>query len=98
MSDENSDPDINFFTKKSDAVNSPYYNVDRFNCSSQNLLKSSFYVLHMDIRSINKNFEKLREYLSHVKGNFSIIVLTETWCSDGKAEIKVNYGNFQIKQ
>ena len=98
LSDENSDPDINFFTEKSDVVNSPYYNVDKFNCSSQNLPKSSFSVLHIDIGSMNKNFEKLREYLSHVKENFSIIAFTETWCSDGKAEIKVNYGNFQIKQ
>ena len=44
LSDENNDPDINFFNKKSEAVNSPYYNVDKFHCSSQNLLKNSFSV------------------------------------------------------
>ena len=78
LSDENNDPDINFFNEKSEAVNSPYYDVDKFTCSSQNLLKSSFSVLHISIRSMNKNFEKLREYLSRIKGNFSIIALTET--------------------
>ena len=67
LGDENNDPDINFFNEKSEAVNSPYYNVDKFN-SSRNLLKNSFSVLDINIRSINKNFEKLREYLSHVKG------------------------------
>ena len=35
---------------------------------------------------MNKSFEKLRDYLSHVKRNFSIIALTETWCSDDKAD------------
>ena len=49
---------------------------------------------------MNKNFEKLREYLSHVKGNFSIIALpemwcSEMWCSDDKAD-KIHYGNYQI--
>ena len=34
LSDENNDPDINFFNEKSEAVNSPYYNVDKFNSSS----------------------------------------------------------------
>ena len=86
LSDENNDPDINFFNEKSESVNSPYYNVDKFNASSQNLLKSLFSVLHINIRSMSRNFEKLREYLLHVKGNFSIIALTEMWCSDNKGD------------
>ena len=72
LSDENNDPDINFFKEKSEAVNSPYYIVDKFNSSSQNLLKNSFSILHINIRSMNKNFEKLGEYLSHVNGNYQI--------------------------
>ena len=91
LSDENNDPDINFFNEKCEAVNSPYYNVNKFNCSSQNFLKNSFSVFHINILltfiiNMNKNFEKLPEYLSHVKGNFSIIAFTETWCSDDKAD------------
>ena len=86
LSDENNDPDINFFNKKSEVVNWPYYNVDKFYSSSQNLLKNSFSVLHINIRSMNKNFEKLREYLSHAKGNFSVIALTETWCNDDETD------------
>ena len=35
---------------------------------------------------MNKNFEKLQEYLNVVKGKCSIIVLTETWCNDDRAE------------
>ena len=86
MSDENNDRDINFFNEKSEVVNSPDYNVDKFNSSSHSLLKNSFSVLHINIRSMNKNFEKLHEYLSHEKRNFSIIALTETWCNDDKVD------------
>ena len=68
LNDENNDPDINFFNEKSGAINSPYYNVDKFNSSSQNFLKNSSSVLHINIRSMNKIFEKLREYLPHIKG------------------------------
>ena len=57
LSDENNDPDINFFNEKSEAVNSPYYDVEKFNSSSQNLLKNLFSVLHI-IRSMKflKNY------------------------------------------
>ena len=58
----------------------------KFNFSSQNLLKNSLSVLHINIGSLNKKFEKLREHLSYVKGNFRIIALTETWCSDDKED------------
>ena len=49
-------------------------------------LKIHFLSCNINIRSMNKNFEKLREYLSHVKGNFSFIALTVTQCSDDKAD------------
>ena len=35
---------------------------------------------------MNKNFEKLQEYLNVVEDKFSIIALTETWCSDDRAD------------
>ena len=85
-SDENNDPDINFFNKNSEAVNSSYYNVDKFNSFSQNLLKHYFSVSHINIRSINTNFKKFCEYLLHIKRNFSILSLTKTWCSDDKLD------------
>ena len=83
--DEGNDPDINFFNDKSETVDSPYFSIDEFNSSSEKLLKNSFSILHINIRSLNKNFEKLREYLSLVKRDFSVVALTETWCNDDKA-------------
>ena len=38
--------------------------------------------IYIYIRSINKNFEKLKLMLSEVNFNFKIIVLTETWNKD----------------
>ena len=83
--DEGNDPDINFFNDKSETVDTPYFSVDEFNSSSDKLLKNFFSILHINMRSLNKNFEKLREYLSLVKRDFSIVALTETWCNDEKA-------------
>ena len=53
FSDNNNNPDINFFNEKSEAVNSPYYNVDQYSSSFQNLLKNSYSVLHINIISTN---------------------------------------------
>ena len=70
---KSNDPDINFFSDKSEALDSPYFSTDEFISSSQ----YSFSILH-NIRSLNKNFEKLREYLSLVNRDFSVVALTET--------------------
>ena len=74
-----------FFNHHSEAVRLPYYTIDEFSCASKSLL-NSFIILQINIRSMNKNFERLQEYLNVVKGKFSIIALTETWCNDNRAD------------
>ena len=86
MDDEGNDPDLNFFNDHSETVSSPYYTIDEFSCASNSLSKNSFSILQINIRSMNKNFEKFEEYLNVVKGKFSIIALTETWCNDDRAD------------
>ena len=86
MDDEGNDSDLNFFNDDSEAVSWPYYTIDEFSCVSNSLLENSFSILQINIRSMNKNFEKLQEYLNVVKGKFSIIALTETWCNDDRAD------------
>ena len=78
----------NFFNDHSEAeaVCLHYYTIDEFPCASNSLLKNSFSVLQINIRSMNKNFEKLQEYLNVVKGKFSIIALTEMWCNDDRVD------------
>ena len=84
--DESNDPDINLFSDKYEAMDSPYFSIDEFVSSSQKLHKNSFSVLHINIRSLNKNFEKLREYLSLVKRELDVVTLTETWNGDQAAQ------------
>ena len=73
----------------------PYFSKDEFNSSSEKLLQNSFSILHINIRSLNKNFKKLRKYLSLVKRDFNVVALTETWCNDEKAA-ENSYCSYQI--
>ena len=86
MDDEGNDPDLHFFNDHSETVSSPYYTIDEFTCASNSLSKNSFSILQINIRSMNKNFENFEEYLNVVKGRFSIIALTETWCNNDRAD------------
>ena len=40
-----------------------------------------FSVLHINIRSMQKNFEKFQEFFKTLKFNFSVVCLSETWCN-----------------
>ena len=55
------------------------------------LKAESFSVLHVNIRSLNKNFEKLKLLLSKIYYSFKFICLTETWCKDEHLENNSNY-------
>ena len=48
----------------------------------QNFSKESFSVLHLNIRSMNKNFEAFQDFYKSLNTKFSIICLTETWAND----------------
>ena len=93
--DEGNDPDINFFNDKSETVDTPYFSVDQFNSSSDKLFKNSFSILHINIRSLNKNFEKLREYLSLVK-EISVLRLLQRHCVMMRKQPKIHYCSYQI--
>ena len=42
----------------------------------------TFSVLHLNMRSLNENFESLKELLTTIKFEFNVICFTETWCTD----------------
>ena len=50
-----------------------------------------FSVYHINIRSLNKNFDKLLEFLSIMKNEFDIIAISETWCNDDIININSLY-------
>ena len=80
--DEACDPDANFFNDKLDDLDSPFYSQDQLTQFSDRLTNESFSIFHLNIRSLNKNIDNLRNLLSLLKGHFKVIVLTETWCGD----------------
>ena len=53
----------------------------------------SLSVLHINIRSLKKNFENFKNMLHELKFEFKVICVTETWCKD--KNISTN-SNFQI--
>ena len=42
--------------------------------------------MHLNIRSINKNFENFKMFLSNLNFSFSIICLSETWLNDSNVD------------
>ena len=43
-------------------------------------------VLHLNIRSINKNFESFKIFLSNLNFSFSIICFSETWLNNSNVD------------
>ena len=43
-------------------------------------------VLHLHIKSINKNFENFKMFLSNLSLSFSIICFSETWLNDSNVD------------
>lgn len=78
------DPDINFFNKVNVGLSScQYYNESDFH----NVIESSknrehFSIIHINIRSLPKNYDQLSHYLSSLNHEFLIIALTETWLTN----------------
>ena len=42
----------------------------------------SFSILHLNIRSLNKNFESLKNLIVEINFCFKVICITDSWCSD----------------
>ena len=52
---------------------------------------NAFSVLHLNIRSMNKNFENFKEFLKNVSVSFSAICLSETWFESQDESQNSNY-------
>ena len=82
LSSDNNDPDKIFFNDKLQEIDSPYFSLKNFAAISEKLNRNNFSMLHLNIRSPNKNIDGFREFLVSFKGSFSVIVLTESWCDE----------------
>ena len=93
LNNDRQDPDENFFNAFN-FKDSQYFTPEE---SSQNLNsfdKSSFSMLHLNIRSLQKNFDSLLNLLMTLKFEFKVICITETWCSDNS----MNHNLFELPQ
>ena len=88
--DNSSDPDSYFYNTNIQNLNTHYILSEEL----QNFLgddkDENLSVLHLNIRSINKNFEKLKMYLSNLNLSLSIIYFSKTWLNDSNVD-KSNY-------
>ena len=75
------DRDINFYQDIS-SLWTHYCSPNEFQNNFQCFLKDSFSVLHLNIRSMNKNFESFKELYSTINFKFSIVCFSETWVDD----------------
>ena len=65
---------------------SEYFTVNQF--KSLKRLNESFSIMHLNIRSLNRNFEGLRLLMDNsLQSSFSVIGLTETWATQGSASL-----------
>ncbi|XP_066922407.1 uncharacterized protein [Clytia hemisphaerica] len=71
-----------------DLINFEYYNVDSFLSLTKRIEDDYISVLHTNIRSLNKNFDKLEALLTILKYDFDIIGVSETWDNDNKLFVK----------
>ena len=91
--DNDHDPDVNFYHDVS-MLDTQYLMPDKFKTNFKDFSKNSFSVLHLNIRSINKNFEAFTELYSKLNYIFSVICFSETWTSE--ENINKN-STFQLK-
>ena len=85
--DDSNDPDKNFYNNIR-AVDTQYYLASELLSLSEKLrIKSeNFSMIHLNIRSAKKIFEKLKDFLSQTGSFFKVLCLTETWFHDRNSE------------
>ena len=81
------DPDTIFFESIS-SRDTKYFTVNETKTIISNIDSESFTVLHLNIRSMEKNFDIFQEFFKELKFNVSAICLSETWCESIDAIVK----------
>ena len=76
--DNSNDPDLQFYDNNIQNLNTPYVLPEKL----QNFLGDddgeNVSILHLNIRSINKNYENFKMFLSNLNFSFSIICFSKT--------------------
>ena len=87
FSDGNQDPDVNFFLDNIPSLNTKYFSPSDVKIGFSKFESSgTFSVLHLNIRSLRKNFEYFKELYKTLNLKFSVVCFSETWADDNKLE------------
>ena len=70
---------LTFFNLKTQNLDSPYILSEEFQKFIDSSSHDSFSILHLNIRSIKKNFENFKLFFSFLGFSFSVICFSETW-------------------
>ena len=73
LQNDNQDPDENFFSSLS-IKDSKYFTPDEAYTELQNFSSGSFSILHLNIRSLQKNFDKLLSLLETLKFDRNLVM------------------------
>ena len=79
LTDKSFDPDLNFFNSNIGNLDTPYISHEEHKNLNENGSADTLSILHLNIRSIKKNFENFKLFLSSLSFDFSIICFSETW-------------------
>ena len=93
LNNDSQDPDENFFNAFS-FKDSQYFTPEESTRNLNHFDKSSFSMLHLNIRSLQKKFDSLFNLLMTLKFECKVICITETWCSDNS----MNHNLFKLPQ
>ena len=85
------DPDVNFHQNNVSNVEVNYFLMTEVKSSSASFYPNAFSVLHLNIRSMKKNFENFKEFLKNLSVSFRAIFLSETWCESQDESQNSNY-------
>ena len=77
LQDSSCDPDVNFFKNVIRNVDTTYLFPHQFHNFLDNSMTDWFSILHLNIRSIKKNFENFKLFLSSLDFSFSVICFSE---------------------
>jgi len=77
-------------------VVSDYYTVDSFNDMCRNETVHKFSLLHMNIRSFNRNSDELCLFIGQLDVKPDVLVLTETWFSHNYTDDLYGYSGYHV--
>ena len=72
-------------------IDTPYILPDKFESFSWKLNLKCFSILHLNIRSLKKNFDSFKLFLSSLSFEFNIICFSGTWLDDSALACKSLY-------